>query len=97
MGFIQTDYEIMSSRHEVEWFRFTFSPACVLRLFLRLRNKDLAFCWFGNVWSALAVLFGKEVESVLSRQRSSVRTSGDVRSSRQCEGPGAPGAAPDKE
>ncbi|MGQ9576953.1 MAG: glycosyltransferase family 4 protein [Thermoguttaceae bacterium] len=56
--FVHNDVEILSGRHEVEWFRFRFTPRSVWRLLARLRTCDLAFCWFGSVWSALAVAFG---------------------------------------
>jgi len=57
--FKEIDFEILSEKYNVDWFYFKFTPFCILNLFLKLRHYDLAYCWFGNLWSFFTVVFSK--------------------------------------
>lgn len=57
--FKQLDYRFLSEKYDVTLFYFTYSPITTIKLFMAIRKHDLAFCWFGNIWSFLAVIFSK--------------------------------------
>lgn len=53
--FKQLDYRFLSEKYDVTLFYFTYFPITIIKLFMAIRKHDLAFCWFGNIWSFLAV------------------------------------------
>ena len=58
-GFKEDDYRILRDAFEVTRLHFTFSPLCLFRLFVLLRNQDVAYAWFANVWAFFMVLFSR--------------------------------------
>lgn len=57
--FKELDYRFLSEEYDVTRFYFTYSPLCILKLFIEIKKHDLSFCWFGNIWAFFAVLFSK--------------------------------------
>ena len=56
--FIQQDYNILQKHFEVETARYDPFKS-IFKIIRTVKNADVAFCWFADVWSFIAVVSAK--------------------------------------